>query len=106
MDWFNDWNPMSMNNWNSMSITREEIDMTRMKAYLDFAETERVLDLKSDNFEFPQKYYFNTLGQKVTCKVLIERKNGEIIVENQNGCFVCLTEDKLFENESEEKNNT
>jgi len=91
MDWFNDWDP----------APQPEIDMSRMKAYLDFAEHEKIEDLKIDNWKFPQGYYFNKLGQKVTCNILIKRNNGEIVVENQNGCLVCLTKDKLFENESE-----
>ncbi len=83
MDWFNDWHPMSI----------EEINMLRMKAYLDFAEQDRVEMLKPP---FETYFYKNKLGKDVSCRILIRRDNGEIIVRNENGCNICLTENDLF----------
>ena len=83
MDWFNNWHPM----------IPEEIDMLRMKAYLDFAEIEQVADLEPP---FETYFYKNKLGKDMICRVLIRRKNGEVIVRNQNGVDVCLTENDLF----------
>jgi hypothetical protein len=81
--WLDDWVPMEQN----------KIDMTRMKAYLDFAEQER-----SDELQPPYETYNykNRNGKLMVCRVLVRRKNGEIVVRNQNGVNVCLTENDLF----------
>jgi len=81
--WTTDWTP----------LPQSEIDMTRMKAYLDFAEVEQVADLEPP---FETYFYKNKLGKDMICRVLIRRKNGEVIVRNQNGVDVCLTENDLF----------
>jgi hypothetical protein len=81
--WFDDWSPMK----------QSEIDMTRMKAYLDWAEQEQVEDLEPP---YETYNYKNKAGKLMTCRILIRRKNGEIIVRNQNGVNVCLTENDLF----------
>ena len=83
MDWFSDWYPMPMQ--------RAEIDMLRMKAYLSFQE-EKTIAGKTD---FKPASYTNKLGDKILCTVLVERDNGEIVVRNEKGCLVCLTEDSI-----------
>jgi hypothetical protein len=71
--------------------TREEIDSTRIKAYLSFEEEETLLD--STLGETWQ--YRNRLGKLIECKVLFRRENGEIVVENGKGGRVCLSQDDL-----------
>jgi len=83
MDWFNDWSPME----------QSKIDMIRMKAYLDFAEQEKVEQLEPP---YETYNYKNKAGKIITCRVLIRRENGEIVVRNQNGVNVCLIENDLF----------
>jgi len=83
MDWFNDWSPME----------QSKIDMMRMKAYLDFTEQEKVEQLEPP---YETYNYKNKAGKIMTCRVLIRRENGEIVVRNQNGVNVCLIENDLF----------
>jgi hypothetical protein len=72
---------------------KDEIDFYRLKAYLDFGETEKVEELMPP---YEIVYYKNRKGNLVTARILIRRKNGEIIVRNINGVDVCLTEKDLI----------
>lgn len=71
----------------------EEINMFRMKAYLDFAEVDKVESLE---LPYETASYKNKKGNLMDCRILIRRNNGEIIVENLNGCRICLTEKDLI----------
>lgn len=76
--------------WKEMS--QEEIDKTRMKAYLSFDEMEMDPNVDTSiNY-----YYINSKGDKVKCNVIYSRDNGEVIVVNENSCQVMLTKDKLY----------
>ena len=91
MNWFKD--RMKDDLWvKDLPIAQNEIDMTRMRAYLDFAETEKVEDLIPP---YEVVYYKNMKGNLVSARVLIRRKNGEIVIKNINGVYVCLTEKDL-----------
>jgi len=72
---------------------KDEIDFYRLKSYLDFGETEKVEELMPP---YEIVYYKNRKGNLVTARILIRRKNGEIIVRNINGVDVCLTEKDLI----------
>jgi len=72
---------------------KDEIDFYRLKTYLDFGETEKVEELMPP---YEIVYYKNRKGNLVTARILIRRKNGEIIVRNINGVDVCLTEKDLI----------
>ena len=74
------------------SMSREEIDKHRIKATLDFDEEELV----KSKVSYESAKYLNKKGDEVDCHILLERDNGEIIVQNLNGVRVCLTEDKLI----------
>jgi len=74
------------------SMSTEEVDENRLKAYLSFDEEEIVSN--TENFEYTK--YLNKNGEMVECKILLRRGNGEIIVINNNGCKVCLTEGELI----------
>ncbi len=74
------------------SMTSKERDENRLKAYLSFEEE----DIVSDKNNFESAKYLNKRGEEITCKILIRRDNGEIVVINQKGVKVCLTEDKLI----------
>jgi len=73
-------------------MTSKERDENRLKAYLSFEEE----DIVSDKNNFESAKYLNKRGEEITCKILIRRDNGEIVVINQKGVKVCLTEDKLI----------
>ena len=79
------------NNW--ISATQNEVEYIKIKAYLDWAEVEQVEQLSPP---YETYFYKNKLGNDMACRVLVRRKNGEIIVRNQNGVDVCLTENDLF----------
>lgn len=71
-------------------MSKEEIDSRRIKAYLSFDE-------EDDKLESNEKFYYkNKRGESISCIILIKRDNGEIVVQNSNGCRVCLTEKDLF----------
>lgn len=71
-------------------MSKEEINNLRMKAYLSFDEEEEKLDSS-------EKYYYkNKLGNLVSCVIILKRDNGEIVVENEKGCRVCLREKDLI----------
>ena len=78
---------------------KDEIDVYKIKAYLDFGETEKVEELMPP---YEIVYYKNRKGNLVAARILIRRKNGEIIVRNINGVDVCLTEKDLIEYEEED----
>ncbi len=73
-------------------MTLEEIDAARIKAMLSFDEEEAV-----SRIEPPYELwkYQNSLGQYVTCRILVRRSSGEIVVQNINGTRVCLTETQI-----------
>ena len=83
MAWFYDWSPASPN----------EYELNRIKAYLDFDEQDIVEQLKPP---YETYFYKNKLGKDVSCRILIRRENGGIVVRNENGCDVYLTEKDLF----------
>lgn len=67
-------------------------DEYRIKAMLSFDEEEH---LKAFG-PAPEIYtYKNRLGKEVFCQILVERENGEVIVQNKNGCKVCLSKKDL-----------
>ena len=71
-------------------MSKEEINSRRMKAYLSFDE-------EDDKLESDEKFYYkNKNGESISCVILIKRDNGEIVVENSDGCRVCLKEKDLF----------
>jgi hypothetical protein len=76
--------------WKSM--TKDEIDSNRMKAYLSFDEMEEGLNVDSDI----QYYYINKKGDTVNCNAIYVRDNGEVVVVNENGCQVVLDKSKLY----------
>lgn len=73
-------------------MTEEEINNTRMKAYLNFDEQEIAKDLLPP---YEVYKYKNRKGDWVACRVLLRRDDGDVIVINTNGCQVCLTEQDL-----------
>lgn len=74
------------------TMSSEEVDRYRIKSYLSFEEEDII---RGKEF-FESAKYLNKKGEEVDCKILLRRDNGEIIVVNQNGVKVCLTEDKLI----------
>jgi hypothetical protein len=71
-------------------MSKDEIDSLRLKAYLSFDE-EKSLVVSTEN-----GFYRNRLGRLMHCRVILRRENGEIVVENENGCRLCLTDDSFF----------
>jgi hypothetical protein len=83
---------MGFKNLKWRSMTQEEVDSTRMKAYLSFAEQESGPNVDTDIVY----YYINKKGDTVNCNVIYARDNGEVIVVNENGCQVVLDKSKLY----------
>ena len=75
-----------------LDITPEEIERTRMKAYLSFHELETLPNHPSD-IEY---YYLNSKGNPVPCHVILTRDNGQVIVINKNRCRVMLDKSEIF----------
>jgi hypothetical protein len=67
--------------------------MKVLKAYLDWDELEKVEQLQPP---YETYNYKTQAGKIIACRVLVRRKNGEIVVRNENGVDICLTAKDLF----------
>ena len=89
-----DWKSIKWEEMNLIFSSTEEIDTMRINAYLSFDEMGEIPNVDVDI----QYYYMNRKGNKIYCKALFVRDNGEVIVINENGCQVMLDKSKLHIN--------
>jgi len=73
-------------------MSKTEIDETRIKAMLSFEEEEALAKAKPSDELW---VYQNSKGEDVPCIILIRRSPEEIVVQNDNGTRVCLSETQL-----------
>jgi hypothetical protein len=83
---------MGFKNLKWRSMNQEEVDSTRMKAYLSLDEQESGPNVDTDIVY----YYINKKGDTVNCNAIYVRDNGEVVVVNENGCQVVLDKSKLY----------
>lgn len=75
--------------WRTEDFWENGTSVNHIKALIGFGEEE--------SKEAGSYYYLNKLGDSINCKVILRRDNGEVVVINENGCQVCLTENDLYE---------
>jgi hypothetical protein len=81
-------------------MDNDDLDKYRLKAYLSFDEEDEVKKNKNTTYDY---VYYNSKGDPIKCRIIIRRKNGEIVVENTKGARVCLTEKELREDLGDER---
>lgn len=80
-------------------VSQEQTRKDGISAYLSFTEMDTVRSMT----KFPIRYYKNKKGEFVKCRILIKRKNGDIVVQNLTGTMLCLRKNQLFKSHNKHK---